>query len=344
METESGTVYSVSVVVPVYDSAAILPDLVERLKPVLESLGRDFETIFVNDASRDRSWQVIQQLARQHAWIRGLNLMRNYGQHNALLCGIRAARHDVVVTMDDDLQHPPEELPKLLAKMQEGFEVVYGFPQRQQHGFLRDIASELSKLALRGSLGAETARHVSAFRAFRTQAREAFANYHSPFVSIDVVLSWATTRFVAIKVRHDPRPSGVSNYTFRKLFTHAMNMMTGFSVLPLQLANLMGFLCTAFGGLVLLFVVGRFLFYGTSVSGFTFLASTIAIFAGAQLLALGVIGEYLARMHFRMMERPTYTIREEIGQAHETVPIKELVPVCPNLPRIAALSGKQTSR
>jgi hypothetical protein len=161
-------------------------------------------------------------------------------------------------------------------------------------------------------MGAETARHVSAFRAFRTQARNAFADYHSPFVSIDVVLTWATTRFVAIQVRHDPRQAGASNYTFGMLFKHAMNMMTGFSILPLQLANLMGFLCTAFGGVILVFVVGRFLLFGTSVQGFTFLASIIAIFSGAQLLALGIIGEYLARMHFRMMERPTYAVREEI--------------------------------
>ena len=127
------------------------------------------------------------------------------------------------------------------------------------------------------------------------------------------MLTWATTRFVAIQVRHDPRPTGISNYTFGMLFRHAMNMMTGFSTLPLQLANLMGFLCTAFGGIILVYVVGRYLLYGTSVQGFTFLASIIAIFSGAQLLALGIIGEYLARMHFRMMERPTYTVREEIA-------------------------------
>lgn len=313
METEFQRLHSISVIVPVYNSAAILPELVERLEPVLESLGCEFEVIFVNDASRDRSWHAIQELADPHPWIRGINLMRNYGQHNALLCGIRAARFEVVVTMDDDLQHPPEEIPKLLAMIREGFEVVYGFPEHQQHGLLRDLASELTKLALRGSMGAETARHVSAFRAFRTQARDAFANYHSPFVSIDVVLTWATTRFTAIKVRHDARAEGVSNYTFRKLFTHAMNMMTGFSVLPLQAANLLGFFCTAFGGIVLLFVVGRFALYGTLVPGFTFLASIVAIFSGAQLLALGIIGEYLARMHFRMMERPTYTVREEVG-------------------------------
>jgi len=310
MSTEFQT-YSISIVVPVYNSEAILPLLVQRLEPELEALCWEYEVIFVNDASRDQSWKVIQELSGRYSWVRGINLMRNYGQHNALLCGIRAATNEVVVTMDDDLQHPPEELPKMLAKIQEGYEVVYGFPEHQQHGFLRDIASELTKLALRGSMGAETARHVSAFRAFRTQARDAFANYHSPFVSIDVILTWATTRFVAIKVRHDARAVGVSNYTFRKLFTHAMNMMTGFSVLPLQMANLLGFLCTAFGGLILLFVVGRFLFYGTTVPGFTFLASIVAIFSGAHVLALGIIGEYLARMHFRMMERPTYTVREE---------------------------------
>ena len=315
MSTSDVTRPSISVVVPVYNSELTLPELVKRLQPVLTVLAREYELVLVNDGSRDQSWRVVQQLAAKHDWVRGIDLMRNYGQHNALLCGIRAARFDILVTMDDDLQHPPEEIHKLLAKLQEGFEVVYGFPEHEQHGFLRDIASGLTKLALQKSMGAETARHVSAFRAFRTQARDAFASYHSPFISIDVVLTWATTRFVAIQVRHDPRQAGISNYTFGMLFRHAMNMMTGFSILPLQLANLMGFLCTAFGGIILVFVVGRFLLYGTSVQGFTFLASIIVIFSGAQLLALGIIGEYLARIHFRMMERPTYTVREEIAPA-----------------------------
>ncbi len=307
----------ISVVVPVYNSELNLPALIGRLAPVLASLAGKYEVVLVNDGSRDQSWKAIQELSRSFPWVRGINLMRNYGQHNALLCGIRAARFETLVTMDDDLQHPPEEIPKLLAKLEEGFEVVYGYPEHQQHGLLRDMASGLTKLALQKSMGAETARHVSAFRAFRTQSRDAFATYHSPFVSIDVVLTWATSRFVAIQVRHDPRHSGISNYTFAMLFRHAMNMMTGFSTLPLQLANLMGFLCTAFGGVILVYVVGRYLLYGTSVPGFPFLASIIAIFSGAQLLALGIIGEYLARMHFRMMERPTYAVREEITPRDE---------------------------
>ncbi len=303
---------SISVVVPVYNSQATLPTLIARLETALASLTNQFEVVLVNDGSRDQSWNVIQELAARHFCVRGINLMRNYGQHNALLCGIRVARFDMVVTMDDDLEHPPEEIFKLLAKLEEGYDVVYGFPERQQHGLLRDLASALTKLALRSSMGAETARHISAFRVFRTRAREAFADYHSPFVSIDVVLTWATTRFAAIQVPHDSRRQGVSNYTLRKLVTHAMNLMTGFSTLPLQAANLLGLVCTAFGGFILLYVIGRYLLHGTSVPGFTFLASIIVIFSGAQLVALGIIGEYLARMHFRMMERPPYTVREQL--------------------------------
>jgi undecaprenyl-phosphate 4-deoxy-4-formamido-L-arabinose transferase len=159
-------------------------------------------------------------------------------------------------------------------------------------------------------MGAETARKVSAFRAFRSEVRHAFANYDGPFVSIDVLLTWGTARFATVPVRHDSRRIGTSNYTCRKLVTHALNMMTGFSVLPLQLASLLGFGFTLFGLLVLVYVMGRYLIEGGSVPGFPFLASIIAIFSGAQLFALGIIGEYLARMHFRMMETPAYTVRE----------------------------------
>ena len=303
---------SLSIVVPAYNSELTLDDLVSRLNSVLTGMGMDDtrrELILINDGSRDGTWKVIQKLAAAHPWICGINLMRNYGQHNALLCGIRAARHGVIVTMDDDLQNPPEEIPKLLEKLSEGYDVVYGTPQKEQHGLLRDLASRTTKIALQGSMGAETARNISAFRAFRTQLRDAFVEYRSSFVSIDVLLTWATTRFTYIPVRHDPRRVGVSNYTFRQLFRHAMNMVTGFSVVPLQLASLVGFAFTFFGFALFVYVIVRFFLEGGSVPGFPFLASTIAIFSGAQLFALGIIGEYIARMHFRMMERPTYSIR-----------------------------------
>lgn len=301
----------ISVVVPVYNSAAILPDLVKRLEPVLSATGTPFELILVNDGSQDESWKVIGQLAAQHAWVRGLCMMRNYGQHNALLAGIRDARFEVTITMDDDLQHPPEELPKLLAKFAEGFDVVYAPPEQEQHGFLRDLASIITKLALQSAMGAETARMVSAWRVFRTQIRDAFVAYHSPFVSIDVLLTWGTTKFAAIRLRHDPRTVGKSNYTVGKLVHHAVNMMTGFSVLPLQLASVTGFVFTGFGLLVLVYVLGRYLIEGTTVAGFPFMASIVAIFSGAQLFSLGMIGEYLARMHFRLMEKPVYCLQKK---------------------------------
>jgi len=299
----------VSVVVPVYNSAAILPRLVERLEPVLRACADAYELVLVNDGSRDDSWSTVERLARAHPWVRGVDLMRNYGQHNALLCGVRAARHAIVVTMDDDLQHPPEEIPALLAALERGNDVVYGAPLREQHGVLRDLASRVTKLALAQAMGAPIARRVSAFRALRTPLRDAFASYDGYYVSIDVLLTWGTTRFAAVPVEHAPRQDGVSNYTFRKLFTHAMNMMTGFSTFPLQIASLIGFGFTIFGFVVLAWVIGRYLVHGSVVPGFPFLASVIAIFSGAQLFALGIIGEYLARVHFRTMNRPPYTVR-----------------------------------
>jgi glycosyltransferase involved in cell wall biosynthesis len=308
------TLPALSVVIPVYNSQASLPELVARLLVALASRAPDLEIVMVNDGSRDDSWTVVQALAAQYPAVRGITLMRNYGQHNALLCGIRAARGALIVTLDDDLQHPPEEIVKLLDKLDEGYDVVYGTPQNEQHGLWRGLASQVTKLALSSAMGAETARQASAFRVFRTQVREAFADYRGPSPSIDVLLTWGTTRFAAVPVRHEPRRAGASNYTFRKLITHALNMMTGFSTLPLQFASLVGFAFTLFGLATLVYVLASYLIRGGSVSGFPFLASTIAIFSGAQLFALGIIGEYLARMHFRMMERPTYAVRATINR------------------------------
>ena len=300
---------AITVVVPVYNGETSLQELCRRLTEVLPAVGTSYEIILVNDCSRDGSWGVISQLAVTVPGVRGINLMRNYGQHNALLCGIRAARGDLIVTMDDDLQHQPEEIPRLLARLDEGFDVVYATPEREPHGFWRAIASRITRLALRSAASPEVARNVSAFRVFRTELREAFAGYQAPFVSIDVLLTWATSRFGAVKVAFKPRWSGSSNYTFAKLVRHALDMMTGFSTAPLQLASLIGFGCTLLGVAVLVYVVGRYFLEG-SIPGFPFLASIIAIFSGAQLFGLGVIGEYLARMHFRTMNRPAYAIRD----------------------------------
>lgn len=305
------TLTSISVIVPAYNSEQSLEALVERLALVLSTHSHAFEVILVNDCSRDGTWAVIAGLAERYRFVRGIDLMRNFGQHNALLAGIRAASYPICITIDDDLQHPPEEIPLLLSRLAEGYDVVYGVPHEQQHGFWRNAASQITKLTLQSAMGAETASRISAFRAFRTQVRAAFASYQGSFVSIDVLLTWATTRFTGVAVRHEPRRVGVSNYTLPRLLTHALNMMTGFSAMPLQLASMIGFGFTMVGLFVLLYVVGRYLIWGGVVPGFPFLASIIAIFSGAQLFALGIIGEYLARVHFRLMDKPSYTVRSD---------------------------------
>jgi len=304
-----------SVVVPVYNGEVTLPELLDRLEKVLSGIAESFEVILVNDGSPDRSWEKITRLSKTYKWVVGINLMRNYGQHNATLCGMRVARYDITITMDDDLQHPPEEIPTMLKHLNTGYDVVYGFPQEETHGLWRNIASKFTKWALQAAMGADIARQVSAFRAFRTDLREAFKKYQSPFVSIDVLLTWGTTKFSAVAVRHEEREFGASNYTFAKLTTHAFNMLTGFSTIPLQIASFIGFAFMGFGFLILCYVLCNFFLNGQAVPGFTFIAAIVAIFSGVQLFVLGIIGEYLARIHFRTFNKPPYVVRASIPRA-----------------------------
>ncbi|MGH7197146.1 MAG: glycosyltransferase family 2 protein [Candidatus Omnitrophota bacterium] len=307
---------SFSAVIPVYNSENSLRELTFRLKNALEILSRDFEIIFVEDHGGDRSWQVITELAAADERVKGIRLSRNYGQHNAVLCGIRSARYEWVVTLDDDLQHPPEEIPRLFQKAREGYDVVYGTPRRMPHSFWRNLLSAFTKRAMARAMGARNIRDLSAFRFFRTDLRKAFAHFHSPGVLLDVLLSWGTTRFASITVEHAPRPAGRSNYTFLKLLNQTMLLLTGFSTAPLRLASLVGFAFLFFGVGVFAYVLATYFFSGT-LPGFAFLTSIICLFSGAQLFALGIIGEYLARMFNRSMDRPVYVVSETAGEPQE---------------------------
>lgn len=298
-------------VIPVYSSQDSIGLVIEELADVLPTLTAQYEAILVEDDGGDNSWQVIEQLANDYPWVRGFKLMRNYGQHSALLCGIRQATYDIIVTLDDDLQHPTDRIKDLVALIQDGYDVAYGTPEKEQHGILRDLASQVTKLVLQGAMGAKTARSISAFRAFRTSLREAFADYRGPMVNIDVLLTWGTTNFIAITTPHAPRTIGTSNYTFTKLLTHTFNMVTGFSTLPLRIASLLGLFMTGFGFVLLFYItVIRIVILQYDVPGFTFLASMLSLFAGTQLFTIGIIGEYLARMHLRLMDKPAYIVRQ----------------------------------
>jgi len=301
-----------SIVIPVYNSEETLIELLDRLDKVLPDLSPNYEVILVNDGSRDGSWKSIQNLSEAYSWVHGVKLMRNYGQHNASLCGIRAARNEIIVTMDDDLQHPPEEIYKLLAKLEEGYDVVYGIPEERPHSWWRNSFSNIVRRILAYAMGVKTILDFAAFRAFRSHLRMAFDNYQNPNVLVDALLSWGTSNFTTALVKEAPRAYGQSNYNFRRLFQYTMVVLTGFSTVPLRLTSLLGFFFTLFGVAVFLYVVGIYFLVG-SVEGFPFLASIISIFSGMQLFALGIFGEYLARIFDRSMDRPPYVIEETTG-------------------------------
>ncbi len=296
-----------SVVIPVYRGEATLIPLVERLAKVLPAISDSYEAVLVNDGSPDNSWAVIEGLAKQYSWVRGIDLMRNYGQHNATLCGIRSARYEVIFTMDDDLQNLPEEMPKLIAKLNEGYDVVYGVARKRQQGWFKNLVSVFLKRAIAYVMGQHTVRDIGAFKAFRADLRKSFESFNGPDVLVDVLLSWGTNRFASVIVEESPRVVGKSNYNFMKLVKVSLLVLTSYTTLPLRLASVIGFIFTFFGFFVLMYVLTTY-FSAGSIQGFPFLASIIAIFSGVQLFALGIMGEYLARLFERSSGRRTYAI------------------------------------
>lgn len=308
--TDSVALLSVSVIVPVYNSQSTLEELTIRIQAILESRVKCFEIIFVNDGSRDDSWSVVQKLVNHYQNVCGLNLMRNYGQHNALLAGIQQAQYEAIITIDDDLQHPPEEIPKLLTTLVEGYDVVYGRPAQRKHDVWRNFSSKILKMVLTIVLGSEMGYHSSAFRAFRSDLRRGFEKFSDAQLAIDVLLSWSAARITHIPVEHHARKVGKSGYTLKKLMLLAFSMLTGYSTLPLRIASALGFTTSLFGLAMFFYVVIRRLLQTHYVPGFAFLAAEIALFAGLQLFAIGVIGEYIARLHFRTMGKPPYVIRK----------------------------------
>ena len=315
---------NVSIIVPVYNSEKTLLELTTRIENALSSFVNNFEIIFVNDGSSDDSWNVIVELAEHKTYVRGYNLMTNFGQHNALLAGINNAQYEIILTVDDDLQHPPEEIPRLLKTLCSGYDVVYGRPKLRSHSVWRNLSSKMLKTVLKVVLGAEMGGHSSAFRAFRSDLTRGFKNFNDAQLSIDVLLSWSASKVTHIQVEHDPRLVGNSGYTLRKLVALAFNMLTGYSTLPLRIASGVGFFTAFFGLGLFSYVVVRRLLQTNYVPGFTFMAAETALFAGLQLFAIGIIGEYIARLHFRTMGKPPYVIRDEVDNRTEIMRHPEL--------------------
>lgn len=299
----------ISVVVPVYNSATTLCTLVERLTSILDGLGRPYEIILIDDGSRDESWERLCQLQREHPGrIVAIQLMRNFGQHNALMCGFRHTQGRFVVTLDDDLQHPPEELPKLLAAIETGrFDLVYGSADRRQHRAWRNLGSWVVNLVYRTLF--RTTVTISSFRIIRRELLEAMLSYTLNYTFVDGLLAWNTQRVGEVTVEHHPRQTGRTGYSLSKLIVLALNLFTNFSLLPLQLVSLVGLVAAAMGLTTGAYYLVLFLRDGIGVPGYASTIVSILVLGGVQLLSLGIMGEYLGRLHLNVNRKPQYTIR-----------------------------------
>lgn len=300
----------ISVVVPVYQSEHHLQAFVDRLHASLQPMGVDYELILVDDGSSDGSWNILEACHRRHSdTIHAIRLSRNYGQHNALLCGIRHAACPVIVTLDDDLQHPPEEIPRLVRRLEEGWDVVYATPENPAHPRWRNLSSRWLKSCIEQTCGIRGVKQISAFRAFRTSLRDAFASHAGPNTSIDVLLSWGGARVDAISVRHDQRVAGRSQYTLARLLHHAMNLVVGFAATPFHWLAVVGSL----GLLVCVLTLATQLLWNEQASTMSTIAATFAIgICGLQSLGLALAGEFLYRVHAAASGRPSYVVRQQL--------------------------------
>jgi polyisoprenyl-phosphate glycosyltransferase len=302
-----------SVVIPVYRSALTLRELTQRLLAVLDATQMSYEILFVEDGSPDDSWSILREVQQERPeQIVCIQLMRNYGQHNALMCGFRQSRGRYVITMDDDLQNPPEEIPVLLQAMEAGnYDLMYGRYEHKAHEGWRNLSSSVVNAFYRAVFG--SSHRVTSFRIIRRPVVDSILVYSLNFTFIDGLLAWNTQRIGEVTVRHCPRPQGRSGYSFGKLMVLALNLFTNFSLLPLQIVSAFGLLSASAGFLLTIYYLIRYFTSQIDLPGYASLIVTILFLGGVQLLALGVIGEYLGRLHLNVNRKPQYVERQVLG-------------------------------
>jgi len=299
-----------SIVVPVYGDARHLSELVTRVDAAFDKIERPLpEIIIVDDIGPGDAWNEISRLSDRRIKVVAVQLMRNFGQHNAIMCGFRHATGDVVITMDDDLQHEPESIPTLIEHLlTTNADLVYGVYDAKKHAGGRNVGSWLVNRFYRVVFRMPVT--VTSFRAIRRELVDAILRYDLNFTYIDGLLAWNTQRIEMVTVPHHARVDGRSGYTLSKLLALAMNVFTNFSLLPLQLVSFMGLLAAA-GGLALgFYYLLAALLAQIDVPGYASTITAVLVLGGMQLLSLGIIGEYLGRLHLNVNRKPQYTVRQ----------------------------------
>ena len=308
---------SVSVVVPVYNEEANLEALHARLSAVLDGLPGSSEMVLVDDGSRDRSFEILARLAARDPRLSVVRFNRNYGQHAAVFAGLERARGDVVVTLDADLQNPPEEIPKLLAKIDEGYDVVGGWRKRRHDSALRRWPSRVLNAVMSKATGVRLNDYGCMLRAYRRDVIDAILRCDERSTFIPALANLFASRIAEIEVAHAERAAGSSQYGFWRLVNLNFDLVTGFSRFPLKVISVAGLVVSAIGLLFAAFLIVRRLVVGPESEGVFTLFAILFFFVGAQFLCVGVLGEYIGRIYSQVRSRPRYIVRVARGAAAE---------------------------
>lgn len=305
---------NISIVIPVYRSGACLPELLRQLTRQLEEMDRPYEIVLVDDASPDDSWAVIKELVPGYSSVTAIRLMRNRGQAFATLCGLEHARGEIVVTMDDDLQHSPDQLPKLLDTLESDPEIdcVFAYFEQKQHAKYRNLGSRALRWVNARAFGLPRDLRASSFRAMRKPLAEAILRHQTLNPAIAALLYGSTRRIVSVPVEHAERFAGRSTYTLTKQFRLALDNICNVSMLPLRAVSLFGMGTCVFSAVLVAVFLYHYLIGHTEVAGWTSVVVLISFFSGVILLSLGVIGEYIVRILREVRGAPRYVERERI--------------------------------
>ncbi|MHB9075199.1 MAG: glycosyltransferase [Desulfobaccales bacterium] len=304
----------ISVVIPVYNEEENLRELGQRLIGTLTGMGRTFEIIFVDDGSTDRSWELLTGLNAQYPqYIRALQFQRNFGQHQAIFAGFQAARGQVMVTLDADLQNPPEEIPRLVAKLAEGYDTVGGWRENRQDSLFRKLPSQLVNYLMSRVTGVKLRDYGCMLRAYRREVIDSINQCHESSSFIPALANLFSHRVAEIPVGHAERERGQSKYSLIKLLRLNFDLMTGFSNLPIHLVGFMGVAIALLGLLFGLFLFIRRILVGPEVGGVFTLFAILFVFVGLNTLGLALIGEYVGRIYREVRQRPRFIIRKTLG-------------------------------
>lgn len=310
MENHTDTGCKLSIVVPVYCSALILPQLVEQIHAEMckEGLADSFELLLINDDSPDNSWQVIRSLAATHSFIKGISLRRNFGQHNAIMAGLNHVSGEFVVLMDDDLQHPPHAIGDMVRALSKGYDVCYTNYLNRQHAAWKKLGSRFNDWVATHLLGKPKGLYLSSFKGLRKEIVLEIIRYDGPYAYVDGLILDVTRSITTINIEHQERHEGAGNYNLRRSLSLWLKMATSFSVLPLRLATYAGFALAALSLVMIVFIVVQKSLHPEFPRGWASLIATILLIGGIQTLCIGMIGEYLGRTYLKLNHKPQFVV------------------------------------